>query len=144
MYVNNKELIYTYDERDIVVQEIKKLMAQYQIFACVGPLGAGKTTIIGDVLRSCGVEGMITSPTFTYMHQYENNQQERFFHFDLYRIASVEEFQSQGFDEYLYQANSWAFIEWPEVIRPLLQKNVCWLSFDYGDEINTRKLVIQR
>lgn len=133
-----KELKYTFENRAIVVQTLKSYMGRYRIFAFIGPLGAGKTTIIRDLLHSCGVEGLITSPTFTYVHCYENNNQERFYHFDLYRITSVEEFQSLGFDEYLNQANSWVFIEWPEVIKPLLQDNVCWLNFDYGEEIDIR------
>jgi len=133
-----KEIVYSLQEHDAVVQELKKLMGEYQIFACSGPLGAGKTTTIKSLLRSCGVTGPITSPTFTYVNEYENNQGERFYHFDLYRITSVEEFQSQGFDEYLYQGNSWVFIEWPEVIAPLLTHSVCYLSFDYHEDPDKR------
>jgi len=49
-------------------------------------------------------------------------------------MVSVEEFQAQGFDEYLYQPDSWAFIEWPEVITPLLTHNVCSVTFDYHED----------
>jgi tRNA threonylcarbamoyladenosine biosynthesis protein TsaE len=93
-------------------------------------------------LRSCGITETITSPTFTYVNEYTNSKAEHFYHFDLYRIGSVEEFQSQGFDEYLYQGQSWAFIEWPEVIMPLLTHNVCFVSFDYHEDSDKRIVTI--
>lgn len=149
-----KEIIYSLDEHDLVIQELKNAMATCQVFAITGPLGAGKTTTIKALLRSCGVVGTITSPTFTYVNEYTNNQGERFYHFDLYRISGVEEFQSQGFDEYLYQPalrssqgevgpQSWSFIEWPEVIMSLLTHNVCFVSFDYHDDPDKRIVTIE-
>ena len=138
-----KEIIYSLQEQAVVIQELKKLMKNYQIFACSGPLGAGKTTTVKALLRNCGVMGTITSPTFTYVNTYENDAGQRFYHFDLYRIGSMEEFQSQGFDEYLYQDKSWAFIEWPEVIEQLLTHSVCHLFFDYHEDPEKRVLRIE-
>lgn len=137
-----KEIIYSLEQQDAVIQELKNLMATYQVFACSGPLGAGKTTTIKALLHRCGITVPITSPTFTYVNMYENNDGERFYHFDLYRIGSIEEFQAQGFDEYLYQGNTWSFIEWPEVIEPLLTHDVCHLFFDYHEDENKRVLKI--
>ncbi len=138
-----KEIIYSLPEQDMVIEELKTLLSKYKIFACSGPLGAGKTTTIKSLLRSCGIAETITSPTFTYVNAYENDKGESFYHFDLYRIGSVEEFQSQGFDEYLYQDSSWAFIEWPEVIEPLLTHDVCYLFFDYHEDPEKRVLRIE-
>lgn len=117
-------------------------MAQCHIFAITGPLGAGKTTVIQRVLRDCGVVGPITSPTFNYVNEYSNNKGEHFYHFDLYRINDVHSFQEMGFDEYLNQPNSWVFIEWPEVIKPLLTEGVCNIVFDYHDEVDKRIVTI--
>jgi tRNA threonylcarbamoyladenosine biosynthesis protein TsaE len=96
-----------------------------------GPLGAGKTTIIRELLRRSGVTGLITSPTFTYVNLYTNEQGQTFYHFDLYRIQTLDEFAHAGFDEYLYQPNSRCFIEWPAIIEPLLSSNVCRVTLDY-------------
>jgi tRNA threonylcarbamoyladenosine biosynthesis protein TsaE len=138
-----KEIIYSLQEQDMLIQELKALMQQYRVFACSGPLGAGKTTTIKALLRSCGVTDTVTSPTFTYINAYKNGQGEAFYHFDLYRIGSAQEFQEQGFDEYLYQDNSWAFIEWPEVIESLLTHDVCHLFFDYHEDPEKRLLRIE-
>jgi tRNA threonylcarbamoyladenosine biosynthesis protein TsaE len=64
------------------------------------------------------------------------------YHFDLYRISSVDEFVLSGFNEYIYQPNSWALIEWPEVIEPLLEHHVCEVSLKYLDE-ETRELKVK-
>jgi tRNA threonylcarbamoyladenosine biosynthesis protein TsaE len=138
-----KEIIYSLQEQDAVIQELRALMKIYSVFGCSGPLGAGKTTTIKALLRSCGITDTITSPTFTYVNAYKNDQGETFYHFDLYRITSVEEFQAQGFDEYLYQDNAWVFIEWPEVIGQLLTHAACQLFFDYHEDSEKRVLRIE-
>lgn len=143
MNINKKDFLYSFDEREVVVDYIKGLMADYAVFAFIGPLGAGKTTLIKSLLRKCGVRGNVTSPTFTYMNEYENEMGQKFYHFDLYRIRAVQEFQAQGFDEYLFQPNSWAFVEWPEVINPLLIKNVCFIACDYAHDIDKRTVAIK-
>jgi tRNA threonylcarbamoyladenosine biosynthesis protein TsaE len=142
MHNYTKKIIYSLDEHDLVIQELKNAMSQCQVFAISGPLGAGKTTTIKALLRSCGVTGVITSPTFTYVNEYSNDRGEHFYHFDLYRISTIEEFQAQGFDECLYQPDSWSFIEWPEVVMPLLTHNVCLVSFDYDDDSDKRVMTI--
>jgi tRNA threonylcarbamoyladenosine biosynthesis protein TsaE len=70
------------------------------------------------------------------MNIYKNESGKTFFHFDLYRITSVDDFLFAGFDEYLIAPNSMCLIEWPEVIEPLLKlqhKKVCKISIDYVD-----------
>lgn len=139
--METKEIIYSTDTIDTVVNYLKSKMQDCCVFTFSGSLGAGKTTLVQNLLRSCGVTSYITSPTFTYVNVYNNNISQTFYHFDLYRIHSVEEFIDLGFYEYLYEPNSWSFIEWPEVIMPLLTQKVCHVSLDYYD--NQRKAVIQ-
>ena len=138
-----KNFIYSYEQLDDVVKELEHLMATCQVFALTGPLGAGKTTVIQKILQDCGITATITSPTFGYVNEYSNSQGQKFYHFDLYRIKTVQDFLEQGFDEFLYQPNSWAFVEWPEVIKPLLTHNVCFVSFDYHEELNKRVVEIE-
>lgn len=126
-----QRMTYTLDQIDMVVDTLYACMASCHIMTFTGPLGAGKTTIIRELLRKCGVKGLITSPTFTYVNLYTNDQGQTFYHFDLYRIQSLDDFAHAGFDEYLYQPNSRCFIEWPAVIEPLLGEKVCRVSIDY-------------
>ncbi len=126
-------LIISIEQIDQVVDALVALMDHCKVFTFEGPLGAGKTTIIRDMLKQCGIAQPITSPTFNYVNVYENQKGQLFYHFDLYRIHTFDDFLQAGFDEFLYLPNSWAFIEWPEVIMPLLTKQVCVVSIDYHE-----------
>ena len=132
--MNTKEIQYHLSDTTALISLLSDLRSSCQVFAFTGPLGAGKTTLSRMLLRQWGVQEAITSPTFIYVNCYKNNSDQLFYHFDLYRIASLNEFIEQGFNEYLYQNNSWALIEWPEVIFPLLTHNVCFITLDYRGE----------
>ena len=129
-----QELIYSLDQLDVAVELLHSKLTECNIMTFEGTLGAGKTTLVRALLRRCGIAGVISSPTFTYVNVYENVQGQIFYHFDLYRIKSVNEFLSLGFDEYLRVPNAWVFIEWPEVIETLLVNDVCRVNIDYVDE----------
>lgn len=133
-----KSFTYSFDDIDKIVDYIVDLLGSYQVFTFNGPLGVGKTTLIKKILAKCGVKDLIVSPTFTYVAEYSNDKGEVFYHFDLYRIKSLDEFYNAGFHEFLYIEGTWAFIEWPEVIMPILQKKVCNIDLEYVDEL-TRK-----
>lgn len=125
------ELVYSVREINRAVDLLYSLMARCRIFTFEGALGAGKTTLVKALLKKCGVEQTVTSPTFTYVNVYKNNQNQTFYHFDLYRITSLDEFIEQGFNEFLYVPNNWVFIEWPQVIEPLLRHNIGMVQLDY-------------
>jgi len=82
-----------------------------------GDVGAGKTTLIRGACRAMGVEGPVTSPTFTIGQRYRG----RFpiSHLDLYRLAGLEQEDPALLDDYL-DAGSVAFVEWPAVAEPEL------------------------
>jgi tRNA threonylcarbamoyladenosine biosynthesis protein TsaE len=127
-------MIYSLETLDAVVELLHDKMGTCKVFTFTGPLGAGKTTLIKKLLKRCGVHEVVTSPTFTYLQQYKNDRGQLFNHFDLYRLSSLNEFQEMGFDEYLYQPDSWTLIEWPRVVLPLLTHNVYHLELDYVSE----------
>ncbi len=132
--MTKKKIVYGIEELDNVVEQLVQQLETCKVMTFTGSLGAGKTTLVRALLRKCGVEGTITSPTFTYVNLYENDKDQTFYHFDCYRIQSLDDFMGQGFDEYLYQPNSWVFIEWPEIVMPLLTHDVCHVQLDYHDE----------
>jgi tRNA threonylcarbamoyladenosine biosynthesis protein TsaE len=139
----NKTIIYNLDDLPKIVAELKALMQTHRIFAFTGSLGAGKTTLIRSLLQACGVTGVISSPTFTYVNIYSNNTNQKFYHFDLYRITHPQEFIDAGFDEYLNDPQAYVFIEWPEIIKPILKNNVCFILLEYVAE-DQRSITIQR
>lgn len=126
-----KKIIYALDELNTVVDYLQAQFDRCAVFTFTGSLGTGKTTLIRALLRRCGVTGVIASPTFTIVQMYRGAHGDTLYHFDCYRLKSLSEFRDAGFDEYLYEPGSWCFIEWPEVIMPLLHHRVCHVSLSY-------------
>jgi tRNA threonylcarbamoyladenosine biosynthesis protein TsaE len=125
------ELIYTLDEIEDTARFVFDLLGRVKIIALTGVLGAGKTTLVQAVLRCAGVVGAVQSPTFTYMTYYTGRDDRRYYHFDLYRLNSCEEFIAAGFADYLYEEQSFALVEWPEIIVSLLKTQVCFIELSH-------------
>ncbi len=125
--------IITQDLLSDYAHDLCALIPAKKIFTFSGPLGAGKTTLVRLMLRELGVVEPVQSPTYTYVNIYKIADM-TLYHFDLYRINSQDEFFQAGFDEYLDQPNSYFFIEWPEIIETLLEKEVCRVFLEYNDQ----------
>lgn len=92
----------------------------YTVFAFEGEMGAGKTTFINALAQHLGAEGEATSsPTFAIVNEYMTSAGRPLYHFDLYRLNSLEEALDAGLTDYI-DSGDLCFIEWPEVARPLL------------------------
>lgn len=87
-----------------------------------GDLGAGKTTLTRSLLHAAGYCGHVKSPTYTLVEPYVVTIAGRpldILHFDLYRMASPEEFLDAGFREHFNDKNV-CIVEWPEQAQPVL------------------------
>ncbi len=97
-------------------------MGDDKVFAFYGSMGAGKTTFIKAVCEELGVREAVTSPTFAIINEYKDRDGDSIFHFDFYRINKLEEVFDLGCEDYFY-SGSRCFIEWPELIEPVLPEN---------------------
>lgn len=106
-----------------------------------GELGAGKTKFVEGILNHFGLQNEISSPTFTIVNEYHNDQID-IFHFDLYRLGDVYEFENIGGDEYFEKGL--CIFEWGELIEDILPDNYIKISFDKEEENeDIRKLTIE-
>ena len=77
-----------------------------------GELGSGKTTFVRGACRALGVDGPVTSPTFTIGQVYPGSPEVA--HLDLHRLGSLAEEDPALLDDYLTPERV-AFVEWPAV-----------------------------
>ncbi|MEM6646063.1 MAG: tRNA (adenosine(37)-N6)-threonylcarbamoyltransferase complex ATPase subunit type 1 TsaE [Bacteroidota bacterium] len=107
------------------------------VVALYGRLGAGKTHFVKGFCAAIGVdEDHVSSPTFTLVNEYRSGHLP-IFHFDAYRIASPDEFEALGFDEYAY-VDGVCLIEWPGRIEPLLPPGTLRLHLEHLGEAGRR------
>ncbi len=76
-----------------------------------GDLGVGKTALLKEIGKICCIKESITSPTFSLINAYIDDNANHYFHFDFYRLKNIEEVFDLGFDDYLEQAK-YCFVEW--------------------------------
>lgn len=128
MYTKN--ITYALDELHTVAHELKALVADCDVITFTGCLGAGKTTLIRALSQELGIQEDVTSPTFAYVHRYHDVVGKNYAHFDLYRLHTIDDFITMGFDEYF--ADTIVFIEWPAIVEPLLKgMRVCRIALEY-------------
>jgi tRNA threonylcarbamoyladenosine biosynthesis protein TsaE len=119
-------------ETEALGAQVAERLGPGDVVLVSGELGAGKTTLIRGACRALGVEGPVTSPTFTIGQRYRGRLPVS--HLDLYRLESVEGEDPALLDDYL-TPDAVAFVEWPgagqtHLTRPTLQ--IC-LSHAGGD-----------
>ncbi len=132
-------------EKRVTVSDLAKLpeaakiilsdIGNHRVVALFGKMGAGKTTLIKAFCNVLGVEDVVSSPTFALVNEYISGKGEPVFHFDFYRIESIEEVYDIGYEEYIYSGH-FCFIEWPEMMMELLPETFVYLSIEEtGDGI---------
>ena len=112
-----------------------------RVYAFDAPMGAGKTTFISELCHTLGTQDVTNSPTFAIVNVYELPSGDEIYHFDCYRLKNIHEAIDFGAEEYLYSGN-YCFIEWPEIIDPILPEDTVYISIrvlENGD----RELIVQ-
>lgn len=89
-----------------------------QIFCLSGDLGVGKTVFTQGFAKGLGIEEPVSSPTFTIIQEYDSGRLP-LYHFDVYRIADIDEMDEIGYEDYFF-GNGVCLIEWAELIEELL------------------------
>ncbi len=108
-------------------RELINTFPDKRIFAFYGEMGAGKTTLIKALCRVLQVTDVTSSPSFGLIYEYQTRGSESVYHFDFYRIESIEEVFDIGYEEYMYSGD-YCFLEWPELIEPILPGDTIRIS----------------
>lgn len=108
--------------------EMGKNASAGDIYCLSGDLGVGKTVFIRGFAKGLGVEDeYITSPTFTIINEYEGRL--NLYHFDVYRIGSIEEMDDTGYEDYFF-GNGVCLVEWAELVKEIIPENAKWITVE--------------
>jgi len=104
------EIVASLEELGKVVDYLESTLPTDAIVFLRGDLAAGKTTLTQAIAKEKGIEGEVTSPTFSLQQCYEGQGGTNLYHYDLYRLE-YEEFMQMGlFEE--FEKSGWHMVEW--------------------------------
>ncbi len=118
-------------------KEFAALMGDETVYAFRGEMGAGKTTFIRELCRALGVEDdLANSPSFSIINEYRSDKTaELIYHFDLYRLESVDDALEIGVEDY-FDSGAVCLLEWPERIEPLLPDDTVTVNVNVNPDMS--------
>ncbi|MCB9195789.1 MAG: tRNA (adenosine(37)-N6)-threonylcarbamoyltransferase complex ATPase subunit type 1 TsaE [Flavobacteriales bacterium] len=122
-----------------IAKELIALMNEHSVFVFEGEMGAGKTTLVGEICRQLGIRDF-SSPTYSIVNTYKSDQLGNIFHFDFYRLKDEKEAVESGLDEMLDSGNI-CFLEWASKISKLLPPTYVRVGIQLENEL--RKIEIE-
>lgn len=136
--------IDSYKEEDTfeIGRELGEKAKPGQVICLFGDLGAGKTVFTKGFAKGLGIDDHINSPTFTILQVYDEGRIP-LYHFDVYRIADVEEMYEIGYEDYFY-GNGVCLIEWANIIEEILptERITIHIEKDLDKGFDYRKITV--
>ncbi len=130
------------NETKLIGKKIAEKLKKGDVVVLTGDLGSGKTKFTEGVLQYFGLEDEISSPTFTIVNEYAN-ENGIIYHFDVYRLEDEDEFYAIGGEEYFQKGI--CLIEWGEMIEKALPDKYIHITFSRNlDEENKREILIEK
>lgn len=120
-------------------------MGDDTVYAFYGEMGAGKTTFISALARELGVEeDVANSPSFAIINEYRSSTTaELIYHFDLYRLESLDEALEIGVEDY-FDSGALCLLEWPERIADILPDDTVRVDITVDPDTDARTITITR
>jgi tRNA threonylcarbamoyladenosine biosynthesis protein TsaE len=122
-----------------LAEPILRLYNDPKIILFYAPMGAGKTTFIKEICRSLGSTDNFSSPTYSIVNEYKYPGG-KIFHFDLYRLKSVEELLDLGIEEYLNSGHYCVF-EWPEMVESMIHVRYKKIEIEVNENIRYLRII---
>ena len=113
------------------------------MYCLLGDLGVGKTVFTQGLAKGLGITEPVSSPTFTIVQTYEEGRLP-FYHFDVYRIADIEEMEEIGYEDYFY-GEGVCLVEWANLIEEILPDSCKTITIEKDLEkgFDYRKITIE-
>jgi tRNA threonylcarbamoyladenosine biosynthesis protein TsaE len=115
-------------ETEAVGRRFAQQVAAGSVLALVGELGAGKTQFTKGVVAGLGSTAVVTSPTFTIIHEYGDGKLP-IYHFDFFRLDDRERLMRLGLDDYFF-GEGVCVVEWADRFPDLMPEQAYWIRFE--------------
>ena len=129
------------EETEELGRRLAAVLTPGSVVAYTGDLGAGKTAFTRGLARGLGIEGGVTSPTFTIVNEYEGGRMP-LFHFDMYRLGGEEELFDIGWEDYLARGGVCA-VEWSENVAGALEGDAVRVDIRRGAHDQQRIISVE-
>ena len=135
--------IHNLQQTDSLAMAISRVIKPPMIILLNGDLGSGKTTFVKSLVKYLGSDDVVTSPTFTLLNTY--NAKFPIYHFDMYRLSSMEEALAVGFEEYFDKSrlDGICLVEWPENVEGLIDQVDLTITINKIND-KMRKIIIKQ
>jgi len=121
-------------------KDFSKSLQGGNVVALIGELGSGKTIFVKGICSGFSVTEIPLSPTFSLINEYHGKL--ILYHFDFYRIKSLQELYDIGYEDYFY-GNDICLIEWANLVEEVLPKKYFEIKIDNADTENERDITIR-
>jgi tRNA threonylcarbamoyl adenosine modification protein YjeE len=116
-------------------RELASLLSPGRVLTLAGPMGAGKTTLVRELVEVLGLDAReVRSPTFSLVNVY-SGPRGRAYHVDLYRAESEADLAGIDIEDYLYDPEAFAFVEWPERIANRLPPGALAVRLEFAPDL---------
>lgn len=129
------------------IQHLAASLRGGDVLALIGPLGAGKTTIVQLLARLLGVRQRPRSPSYTLLQPYPLPKPvcniHTLVHVDAYRVTA-EELLEAGLRDYLHDPHALLVIEWADRLGKALPASATTLTIGFGRGEQARTIRLKR
>ncbi|MDD2345687.1 MAG: tRNA (adenosine(37)-N6)-threonylcarbamoyltransferase complex ATPase subunit type 1 TsaE [Bacteroidales bacterium] len=129
--------IKSIEELKKVAQSLLHHHKEARVFALQGEMGVGKTTFVKSLCEVLDSDSLVSSPTFTIVNEYVDKHLDPIYHFDLYRLESIDDVRQIGAEDYFYSGH-YCFVEWPEIASLLMPDNVVYVKITVNEITKSR------
>ncbi|UCF10770.1 MAG: tRNA (adenosine(37)-N6)-threonylcarbamoyltransferase complex ATPase subunit type 1 TsaE [Candidatus Bipolaricaulota bacterium] len=119
----------TPEEMEEIGVDLAATLDHGMIVSIIGPLGAGKTTLVKGIAKGLLITEAVVSPTYLLARDYDGTIP--LHHLDAYRVDSLRELDEVGLVDLLPPETGVSVIEWPERIDGLVELSDLLVQIDH-------------
>ncbi|MBN1968484.1 MAG: tRNA (adenosine(37)-N6)-threonylcarbamoyltransferase complex ATPase subunit type 1 TsaE [Candidatus Delongbacteria bacterium] len=138
----NKMITRSAKETKKIAGKLAESFTGGEIILFRGEVGAGKTVFTQGICEKLGVKDYVNSPSYVLLNTYKS-EKFNFYHYDLYRIGSIDELTELGYYEFPGKPENITIIEWSELLECEMPESYIIVEIKVIDS-KTREIIITR